>query len=47
VVLREAMAKLGWTEGRNIRFAFRWGANSPQQRRAAAAEIVGLSSAMT
>jgi putative tryptophan/tyrosine transport system substrate-binding protein len=42
VVLREALAKLGWTEGRNIRFAFRWGANSPQQRRAAAAEMVGL-----
>src|SRR5712691_7253625 len=39
---REALEKLGWADGRNIRIDYRWGANSPERVRAAAAELVGL-----
>jgi ABC-type uncharacterized transport system substrate-binding protein len=39
---REAIAKLGWIEGRNLRIDLRAGASDPNQIRAAAAELVGL-----
>jgi putative ABC transport system substrate-binding protein len=39
---REALEKLGWTDGRNIRIDYRWGVTSPERVRATAAELVGL-----
>jgi putative ABC transport system substrate-binding protein len=39
---RDAMAKLGWIEGRNLRIDFREGANDPDRIRASAIELVGL-----
>jgi putative ABC transport system substrate-binding protein len=40
--LQEALAKLGWIEGRNLRIDLRFGAGDPAQIRAYAAELVGL-----
>jgi putative ABC transport system substrate-binding protein len=39
---REALEKLGWTDGRNIRIDYRWGVTGPDRARAAAAELVSL-----
>ena len=39
---REGLAKLGWTEGRNIRIDMRWAASDPGRLRTYAAELVGL-----
>jgi putative ABC transport system substrate-binding protein len=39
---REAIAKLGWIEGRNLRIDLRAGADDPNRIRAAAAELVAL-----
>ena len=40
---RDALKKLGWTEGRNLKFDFRWGAPDPLRRMPAlAAELVAL-----
>jgi putative ABC transport system substrate-binding protein len=39
---REAMAKLGWIEGRNLRIDVRGGANDPNRIHAYAVELVGL-----
>jgi putative ABC transport system substrate-binding protein len=41
-VLRESLAKLGWTEGRNLRMDLRWGAGDPDRLQAHAAELVRL-----
>jgi putative tryptophan/tyrosine transport system substrate-binding protein len=38
--LRQALEKLGWTEGRNIRIDFRWGGTGSDRLRASAAELV-------
>ena len=38
----EALEKLGWTDGRNIRIDYRWGVTGPDRARAAAAELVSL-----
>src|SRR5215472_10819564 len=38
----QALAQLGWTEGRNIRIDIRWGAGSPERIRSYAAELVVL-----
>ena len=40
--LQEALAKLGWIEGRNLRIDRRFGAGDPDRIRAYAAELVGL-----
>jgi putative ABC transport system substrate-binding protein len=40
--LQEALAKLGWIEGRNLRIDLRFGAGDPVRIRAYAAELVGL-----
>jgi putative ABC transport system substrate-binding protein len=40
--LREELAKLGWIEGRNVRFESRHSANDPERLRAHADELVGL-----
>ena len=40
--LQEALAKLGWIEGRNLRIDLRFGADDPDRIRAYAAELVGL-----
>jgi putative ABC transport system substrate-binding protein len=40
--LRDGLAKLGWTEGRNIRTEARWAAGDPNQARAYAGELVAL-----
>jgi putative ABC transport system substrate-binding protein len=36
----QALAQLGWTEGRNVRIDIRWGAGSPERIRSYAAELV-------
>ena len=41
-VLRESLAKLGWTEGRNLRMDLRWGAGDLGRLQAHAAELVRL-----
>jgi putative ABC transport system substrate-binding protein len=41
--LREALAKLGWSEGRNLRIEARYGARDANHIRDAAAELVGIS----
>src|SRR5262244_2583887 len=38
----QALAQLGWTEGRNIRIDVRWGAVDPERIRSYAAELVAL-----
>src|SRR5262249_41384051 len=42
--LRQALAELGWTEGRNLRFDYRWGASAdnPGRIRRYAMEVVAL-----
>jgi putative tryptophan/tyrosine transport system substrate-binding protein len=40
--LRDALAKLGWSEGRNLRIEARYGARDASHIRDAAAELVGL-----
>jgi ABC-type uncharacterized transport system substrate-binding protein len=39
---REALAKLGWIESRNLRIDLRYGAGDPNRIRACAGELVGL-----
>jgi len=39
---REALGKLGWTEGHNIKFEYRWGASDPNRVQQAAKELVTL-----
>jgi hypothetical protein len=38
----QALAQLGWTDGRNIRIELRWGAGEPERIRRYAAELVAL-----
>jgi putative ABC transport system substrate-binding protein len=40
--LRDGLAKLGWTEGRNIQSEYRWAAGDPNRARTQAAELVAL-----
>jgi len=40
--LRQDLQRLGWTEGRNIRIDYRWGAGDPDRARVYAAELVAL-----
>jgi putative ABC transport system substrate-binding protein len=40
----QALAGLGWTEGRNVRMDFRWGGDDINRIRALAEELVGLQS---
>jgi putative tryptophan/tyrosine transport system substrate-binding protein len=39
---RQALQKLGWTDGRNLRIHYRWGEANPERLRAHAAELVAL-----
>ena len=39
---RDALAKLGWTEGSNLRIELRWGAADPDRIRSFAKELVDL-----
>ena len=39
---RQALEKLGWTDGRNVRIDYRWGDADPGRIRAHAKELVGL-----
>jgi putative ABC transport system substrate-binding protein len=39
---RESLQKLGWSEGRNVRFDYRWAGVDPERMRASAAELVSL-----
>ena len=36
----DALQRLGWTEGRNVRFDYRWSAGEPGRERASAVELV-------
>ena len=38
----QALADLGWTDGRNVRMDVRWGGGDPNRMRALAQELVGL-----
>ena len=38
----QALAGLGWTDGRNVRMDLRWGGNDTDRIRALAQELVGL-----
>jgi putative ABC transport system substrate-binding protein len=38
----QALAGLGWTDGRNVRMDLRWGGTDPNRIRALAQELVGL-----
>jgi putative tryptophan/tyrosine transport system substrate-binding protein len=38
----QALADLGWTDGRNVRMDVRWGRGDPNRIRALAQELVGL-----
>src|SRR6516162_6223959 len=38
----QAVAGLGWTDGRNVRMDVRWTGGDPNRRRALARELVGL-----
>src|SRR6516164_6556126 len=38
----QALADLGWTDGRNVRMDLRWGRGDPNRIRAVAQELVGL-----
>ena len=38
----QALAALGWTDGRNVRMALRWGGADTNRMRALARELVGL-----
>ena len=40
---RQALAKLGWSEGRNVVIEFRFGAGDPDRMRAQAKELIGIS----
>jgi putative ABC transport system substrate-binding protein len=39
---RQALQKLGWTDGRNLRIDYRWGGANPERIRAHATELVAL-----
>jgi len=43
---RQELQKLGWTEGRNIRFEYRWAAGDAHRLRAFAHELVGMAPAV-
>jgi putative ABC transport system substrate-binding protein len=40
--LREVLKELGWVEGRNVRFEYRWTQADPDRNQAYAVELVGL-----
>src|SRR5436309_10462705 len=40
---RQALAKLGWSEGRNVAIEFRFGAGDPNRMRTQAKELTGIS----
>jgi putative tryptophan/tyrosine transport system substrate-binding protein len=42
MTFQQALAKLGWTEGRNVRIDYRWGAGDIDRVSTFAAELVGL-----
>src|SRR5579872_3303111 len=39
---KQSLQQLGWSEGRNVRFDIRWGANDVDQDRKYAAELIAL-----
>ena len=41
--MRQKLAELGWVENRNIQFVHRWAGGDPEQTRAFAKELVGMS----
>jgi hypothetical protein len=41
-VFNQALAKLGWTIGRNVRIEYRWGANDADLDRRYAVELAAL-----
>ena len=43
---RQGLQKLGWIEGRNIRFEYRWAAGDAQRLRAYVQELVGMTPAV-
>src|SRR5215475_4079460 len=43
---RQELQKLGWFEGRNIQFEYRWAAGDAQRLRSYAQELVGMGPAV-
>jgi putative ABC transport system substrate-binding protein len=43
---RQELQRLGWIEGRNIQFEYRWAAGDAQRLRAYAQELVGIAPAV-
>jgi putative ABC transport system substrate-binding protein len=41
-VLKQELQTLGWSEGRNVRFDYRWSGADPDRMRIDAAELIGL-----
>jgi ABC-type uncharacterized transport system substrate-binding protein len=41
-IIREGLAKLGWTEGRNIQFEYRWAGIDPERIQQSAKELIAL-----
>ena len=41
LALRDALEKLGWSDGRNVRIDVRWGGGDAERLRAYAVELVG------
>ena len=41
-VFRQALGQLGWTEGRNIQFEYRWSGGNAAETRKFAAELIAL-----
>jgi putative ABC transport system substrate-binding protein len=39
---RQTLQDLGWTDGRNVRIEYRWGAGDPERNRRNSLELVGL-----
>ena len=39
---RQSLRELGWTEGHNVRFDYRWAAADPARIRAYTSELVGM-----
>jgi putative tryptophan/tyrosine transport system substrate-binding protein len=42
VAFQQALEQLGWSEGRNVRIVYRWGAGDTNQMRASAKELIGV-----
>jgi putative ABC transport system substrate-binding protein len=45
-VFQQALQQLGWTDGRNVRIEYRWGAGNAENYRKYAAKLVARSAVL-